>query len=555
MRQIDLIKIYSQMRCLIIDDMPDIRVALSTMLRVFGVQQIDVVANGEQAMDACFATHYHMVICDYNLGPGRDGQQVLEELRFKNRLNNTSIFVMVTAESSREMVLGALEYQPDDYVTKPITQALLRKRLDRVLMRHRELYSIKQAMDEKDYVKAEQRCAERLADNTAYKSTCLQIQAEMNLRLFNYKKAESIYTGVLEERPVLWAKLGLGKTQVAKKEYELAEKNLKDVIAEDRRVVEAHDLLADTYMGQGDSLRAQQAMQDAAEVSPKSVLRQRRLAELAKLNQDTKACLEACRKVLKTARNSVYETADDYYTLADQLAELSKATEPDSDKFVKETFEVLGRLEKRPYFDVSAEVATNSLKSRSLINNEKVAEGEALLEKAKTTYETHKEHIKPEAGLSIAQTLIAKGDKAAAEEMLQEIVEKHPENAAVTTKVDSLSGVPRSKAGRQKVAEMTKSGIGLYEQKRYMESIEIFKESINAFPGHIGLNLNLIQAVLAEMNTNGEKMGFERLCRSSLDRISQISPDDSQYARYNHLKKQVDDAFSLDLDGLDIDLS
>lgn len=555
MRQIDLIKLYSQMRCLVVDDMPDIRVALSTMLRVFGVQNIDVVANGEQAMDACFGNHYHMVICDYNLGPGRDGQQVLEELRFKNRLNNTSIFVMVTAESSREMVLGALEYQPDDYVTKPITQALFRKRLDRIILRHRELYAIKQAMDEKDYAKAELRCAERLADNTSYKSTCLQIQAEMNLRLFNYKKAEKIYKGVLEERPVLWAKLGLGKAQVAQKQYEMAEKNLKEVITEDRRVVEAHDLLADAYIGAGDTVKAQEAMQEAADVSPKSVLRQRRLAELAKLNQDTKACLEACRKVLKTARNSVYESADDYYTLANQLAELSKVTEVDSDKHVKETFEVLGRLEKRPYYDVSAEVESNSLKSRSLLNNNKIDEGEAYLEKAKTVYESHKDVIKPEAGLAIAQTLIAKGDKAAAEELMQEIVEKHPENTAISSKVDSLSGVPKSKAGRQKVAEMTKSGISLYEQKRYLESIEIFKESINAFPGHIGLNLNLIQAVLAELNTNGEKMGFERLCRNSLDRIASISPDDPQFARYSHLKSQVDDAFSLDLNELDIDLS
>ena len=192
MRQIDLIKLYSQMRCLVVDDMPDVRVAITGMLRVFGVQNIDVVANGEQAMEACFNTHYHMVLCDYNLGPGRDGQQVLEELRYRNRLNNTSIFVMITAESSREMVLGALEYQPDDYVTKPITQALLRQRLDRVLLRHRELYSIKQAMDEKDYATAEQRCAERLNANTTYRGACLQIQAEMNLRLFNFLIAQLV---------------------------------------------------------------------------------------------------------------------------------------------------------------------------------------------------------------------------------------------------------------------------------------------------------------------------------------------------------------------------
>jgi len=554
MRQIDLIKLYSQMRCLVVDDMPDVRVAISGMLRVFGVQHIDVVANGEQAMEACFSTHYHMVLCDYNLGPGRDGQQVLEELRYRNRLNNTSIFVMITAETSREMVLGALEYQPDDYVTKPITQALLRQRLDRVMLRHRELYSIKQAMDEKDFAAAEQRCAERLNANTSHRSACLQIQAEMNLRLFNFKRAEEIYSGVLAERPLLWAKLGLGKTQVAKKEYVKAEKSLKEVIRDDRRVVEAHDLLADAYIGQGDTVQAQQVMQDAAEVSPKSVMRQRRLAELSKLNADTQACLEASRRVIKTARNSVYESPDDYFNLARELADLSKEGEANADKYVKETFEVLQKLEKRPYFDVSADVQSNSLKSRSLLNNNKTQDAAVFLEKAKTLYETRKEDLKPEVGLDFAQTLMVKGDKSAADQVLHELVEKFPTHQAIIAKADSMSDTPKSKEGRKKVADMTKAGIDYYESKQYQQAIDTFKNAIGIFPGHIGLNLNLVQAVIAEIKNNGEQMGFETLCRTSLSRISMIESGDSQYARYTHLSKEVDEVFKLDLSELGLDL-
>lgn len=554
MRQIDLIKLYSQMRCLVVDDMPDVRVAITGMLRVFGVQNIDVVANGEQAMEACFSNHYHMVLCDYNLGPGRDGQQVLEELRYRNRLNNTSIFVMITAESSREMVLGALEYQPDDYVTKPITQALLRQRLDRVMLRHRELYSIKQAMDEKDYATAEQRCAERLNANTTYRGACLQIQAEMNLRLFNFKRAEDIYTGVLKERPVLWAKLGLGKTQVAKQEYAKAEVSLKEVIRGDKRIVEAHDLLADAYMGKGDTVLAQEAMQAAAEVSPKSVMRQRRLAELAKLNQDTQACLEASRRVIKTARNSVYESPDDYFNLARELTELSKDGEANTDKYVKETFEVLQRLEKRPYFDASADVQSNSLKSRSLLNNKKPEEAEGFLDKAKKVYQNKKDELKPEVGLDFAQALIATGDKTAADEVLGELVEKFPEHQALVDKADAMSDTPKSKAGRKKVADMTKAGIDFYESKEYRQAISTFKNAIGIFPTHIGLNLNLIQAVIAEVKHNGDQIGFESICRTSLDRVSTIDSSDPQYTRFTHLSREVDEIFKLDLEGLDLDL-
>lgn len=36
---------------------------------------------------------------------------------------------MVTAETSKEMVMGAREYQPDAYLTKPLNRAMLEKRL------------------------------------------------------------------------------------------------------------------------------------------------------------------------------------------------------------------------------------------------------------------------------------------------------------------------------------------------------------------------------------------------------------------------------------------
>lgn len=542
MRQIDVIKLYGQMRCLVVDDMPEVRVAVAAMLRIFGAVKIDVVANGEQAIEACNNTQYQMVLCDYNLGAGSDGQQILEELRCRNRLKNTSIFVMITAESSSEMVLGALEYQPDDYITKPITQALLRQRLDRVLLRHQDLYSIKQAMDQRDYVAAEQCCQDRLDDNTSYRSTCLQIQAEMNLRLLNFNRAEEIYTTVLAERPVLWAKLGLGKTQVAKKEYEKAEKNLLDVISADKRAVEAHDLLADSYNKRGDTIKAQKVMQDAVEISPKSVFRLRRLAAVAKLNNDTEVCLDANRLVIKTARNSYHESPEDYFKLARELTDLTSEQGATTNALAKETFEVLQRLEKRPCFDAGAKVQTNSIKSRSLVNQNKLTEAEIYLDKAKEIYEDKKDSLSPDAGLELAQTLIAKGDRDGANKLLQELVEKFSSNELFVAKIDAMADTPISQAGCEKVAKITKSGIESYDKKKFTEAIGIFKNAISIFPSHIGLNLNLIQAVISEIKESGSQPGFEKICRKSLERISTIQVSNAQYDRYEYLRKQVDEA-------------
>jgi len=544
MRQIDLVKLYSQKRCLIIDDMPDIRVALTGMLREFGAQQIDTLANGEQAIEACKSNHYDMVLCDYNLGPGRDGQQVLEELRYRNRLNNTSIFVMVTSESSRGMVLGALEYQPDDYITKPITTALLRTRLDRVVLRNRELFAIKKAMDDKDYASAIMHCDERLRDKTDYRSACLQIQAEMNLRLFNFKKAEDIYRGVLAERPIIWAKLGLGKTQLAKKEYEQAEQNLTEVIEMDYRYVEAHDLLADTYSARGNHLKAQAVMQQAAEISPKSVMRQRRLVALAKLNEDTEAVLQASRQVIRVARNSCYESPDDYFSLARELTELSVgAPTITAENYIKETFEILGRVEKREGFDVSANVQNNCIKSRAMVVQHNEPEATKYLQQAQSLIQKYPRVVKPEASIDYAQSLIANGNKEEAEKILQALIEANPDNSHVNARIDAMSDSPRSKEGRARAADMTKAGIACYENKAYAEAIGIFKNAVTIFPSHLGLNLNLVQVVVAEAKENGTKQQFESMCRRALQRVENINRNDPQFQRYEYLKMQVDDLF------------
>lgn len=544
MRQIDIVKLYAQKRCLVIDDMPDIRVAITNMLRVFGVQQVDVVANGEQAMEICRTEQFDMVLCDYNLGPGMDGQQVLEELRFRNRLNNTSIFVMITAESSREMVLGALEYRPDDYVTKPITTALLRTRLDRVVLRHQELIRIKQAIDEKDYSKAILHCDERLQDNTSYRSNCLQIKAEMSLRLFNFKQAEDIYRGVLNEQPAIWAKLGLGKTLTAKKEYQEAQQKLQEVIDTDRRYVEAHDLLSEAYLGMGDQIKAQESMQEAAAISPKSIMRQRRLAELAKLNDDTEVLLKASRQAIKVARNSCYESEDDFFNLARELTDLSSEVGGNlADAYVKESFEVLGRLQKRPYFDASADAQSNALKSRAMINQKKLAEAEKFLQQAITIQARDPDKMRAGASLDMVKTLMKSGNKQKADEILQALVEQNSDNPEIMARVDAMSDNPRSQEGRARAAHMTKNGIDLYDQKKYRDAIKVFRNAVGVFPSHTGLNLNLLQAVVAEVKEGGDKKPLESVCRKALMRVSHINPADANYARYEYLRKQIDEIF------------
>jgi DNA-binding response OmpR family regulator len=83
------------------------------------------------------AQRYDIILCDYNLGQGKDGQQVLEEARFREFMSPSTIFVMITAENTMDMFMGVLEYSPDDYLIKPFTKEALGKKL-RDLIRKKE---------------------------------------------------------------------------------------------------------------------------------------------------------------------------------------------------------------------------------------------------------------------------------------------------------------------------------------------------------------------------------------------------------------------------------
>src|SRR5690606_8484805 len=110
----------------------------------------DTADRGEETLSLCRNKRYDIILHDYNLGPGKNGQQVLEELVAGKLLSPHSIFVMVTAESSQAMVLSALEHEPDAYLTKPFNRASLAQRLDKLVERKQRLKPIYNAIEKND---------------------------------------------------------------------------------------------------------------------------------------------------------------------------------------------------------------------------------------------------------------------------------------------------------------------------------------------------------------------------------------------------------------------
>ncbi len=171
---------YSNKRFLIVDDFSDFRNSVKAMLRDMGAREVDTADRGEEALSLCCNKRYDIILHDYNLGSGKNGQQVLEELEeliAGKLISHQCIFVMVTAESSQAMVLSALEHEPDAYLTKPFNRASLDQRLDKLVERKTALKSILQALDKQDPAAVLSACKALGQQDKRYVPLCQRYQA------------------------------------------------------------------------------------------------------------------------------------------------------------------------------------------------------------------------------------------------------------------------------------------------------------------------------------------------------------------------------------------
>jgi CheY-like chemotaxis protein len=198
-------------RYLLVDDFVGIRQLLRESLRNLGAKHIDQAASGGEAMVLLAKTRYDVVLCDYNLGDGKNGQQVLEEARIRNLMLPSSVWLMVSAEKSVESVMGAAEHQPDAYIIKPITEGVLLTRLNRVWLKKQIFREIDQAFADKDYLRAAKLCDEQIAHNPLHEIDLLRMKATLLLKSGEPDRPP-VYEKVLQERDYNWARCGLAKS-------------------------------------------------------------------------------------------------------------------------------------------------------------------------------------------------------------------------------------------------------------------------------------------------------------------------------------------------------
>lgn len=525
----DTTSLFAGKSFLIIDDFPGMRTLLREMLRTFGTRNIDTATNGKEAIALLEKNKYDVVLCDYNLGSGKNGQHILEEAKFRDLIGLATAWLIITAEKTADLVIGAAEYMPDDYIIKPVNEATMKGRLEKVLTRKEMLANIEKAIRDKNHDRAIALCEKALASSKTNTTELQRIKTNLLLTMGRYDRAQQEFEQILAKRDIAWAKTGLGKTFYYKGELARAQQLFRDVINDNPAYLEAHDWLAKCYEKAGDLEEAQVALLRCTELSPNSVIRQKNLGELAHKRGDLEMAEGAFRKTIKLGQFSIHKSPVAYLGLAKICSGNSNPAE--ALQILKDVNKEFENAE----ISLHAKVVEGMVykKSGDKINAERISKEVAGLVKTEDSLRS------TAVMLEAAQLFLETGNKDAAENIAQTIVKNNHENTELLSQVNALYdqagmsdlGAALVNKSRDEVIALNDRGVIMAKEGKLDDAIRLLSDARTMLPNNKRIMINLANMAVMSMRQNGRRSDLVQLADECLSQVAKLDPQEKWCAQ------------------------
>ncbi len=118
---------------MVIDDVPETRMLLRDMLEEMGFLSVIEASNGRDALEKLKSNPAHLILCDHVMEE-MSGLDLLSQLRNHPYLVDIP-FIVVSAVGDVPVIETALDLGADDYLMKPVSFQLLRRKVSDVFRR------------------------------------------------------------------------------------------------------------------------------------------------------------------------------------------------------------------------------------------------------------------------------------------------------------------------------------------------------------------------------------------------------------------------------------
>ena len=535
---------FAEKRVLIIDDHPGMRSSMRAILSAFGVVFVEMASTANEAIRRLQAKPFDIIVCDYFLGDGSDGQQLLEQLRRNNLITLSSIFVMVTAERMYEKVVSAVELAPDDYLIKPFSGEVLRSRLERVMAKKSAFTGIYNLIENGKLAEATQLCQELTKHNSKYTIDILRLLGELYVTQSKFDEAQDIYQQVINLRAVPWARMGLATMFHYKHRHGEAEALLEEVIDEAPEYMAAYDLLSKVCESQEKNERAQQVLERAVAASPLTAHRQKEMGQLALRNGDMAAAEKAFVSVVERGKTSFFRAAEDYANLSRVQMERGKH---------KEALSTLRDV--RATFNNSPEAEFTASVMESLVHQKtgNTAASAKALEAALSLQKTHSISAQEDLSLDLAKSCFAHGKDEEAKGLIENLVRNNHDSVALIQKAKQLfDEAGKSEEGRaivdgsvKEIIQLNNQGVLKAKEGDLDGSVKLLTEAAEKLPENLQIILNAAQALLVHIDQRGWNEDYMESARRYIDVARGKSATHPKLQSVNKLAQEVTKKYGL----------
>jgi tetratricopeptide (TPR) repeat protein len=516
---------------LIVDDFVGVRQLLRESLRSLGAKNIDQASSGGEAMGLLARIRYDVVLCDYNLGDGKNGQQVLEEARVRNLVNPSTVWLMVSAEKSVESVMGAAEHQPDAYLIKPITEGVLLTRLNRVWNKKQIFRLIDQAYAEKDYLRAARLCDAAVEAHKAHEIDLLRMKAKLMEKSGEPVKAREVYERVLEQREYQWARAGIAKIRMANGEFEQARQAFQSVIAENRYYIDAYDHLALAYQNLGKLDESCAILERAARLSPNSVPRQRNLGNIALKLGNVQLAEKAFRKCIAIGEYSILKTPDAYLGLARACGQKNDP---------KEALQLLLQAQREFAAD-HPDIALRSKITEGLVYHESgdYRRARKAGDELEALLDATEDRPDIPTCLELATLLFAVGVKDAPVELLCYVIRNNHDNPLLLDEVQKIfdkarlgdEGQDLIRVTKKEATDLMNQGVLLWKTGKLKDAVEWMRQARKKVPNNQRILFNAAQILVSHMQQHGHDTALSDEAYDVLHHVDRLLPGQQRFAQ------------------------
>lgn len=523
---------------LLIDDMPEMRSSMRIQLADAGLEKCDTARNVKEAIDRLKEKRYDLIVCDYNLGQGTDGQQLLELVRRRELLPLSSAFLMVTGETGYEQVSTAAEYAPDDYLLKPFTAELLARRLERIMEKKAALQPIHRWMgpnrDASDRDRARAACDVVIEAGGRHALDAQRIKGELLLAAGRAAEARAVYDDVLQGRSTPWAVVGQARATLAIGDEAEGRRMLEQSIAAYPNYLAAYDSLAG-LLARTDRVAAQAVVEQALKVVP-STRRTRELGSLAFDNGDFTRAEAAFKRVVEKDRSGFFKSHDDYSGLAKSCVAQGKIAE------------ALGAVKNMgAAFSRSPELLARqaALECQVQVKAGNAEAAQAALERALEAQRAG--GLDPAAALEVAQACFAGGRTDAARQIIQTVAEDHDENDAILARAQAVfaqaglgdEGTAFLEATRKRMIRLNNDAVALAGSGQLDQAIAMLTEAADRLANNCQIAVNATLALLMHGHRNGTDDERMAQARHYIEQARRINPAHPKLAEVEALYRKL----------------